>query len=102
MTLGPEFLTGVLGTCTVACGVSNFADAERILMTPSHGNNDQPNDDQSSIQQAADKHAGEILARRRESRARRAAALAAHPPPLTVKTEVTQAPLAPASAPPAA
>lgn len=61
------------------------------------------NNDQSSIQQAADRHAEEILARRRESRARRAAALTAHPQPLSIKTELTQVPLdaaaAPASAP---
>lgn len=47
--------------------------------------------DQSAIQQAAEKHAEEILARRQESRARRAAALAAHARPLTIRTEVTQA-----------
>src|ERR1035441_664276 len=57
------------------------------------------NSDQSSIQQAADQHAEEILARRRESRARRAAALAAHPQPLSIKTELTQVPLATAVAP---
>jgi len=57
------------------------------------------NNDQSSIQQAADQHAEEILARRRESRARRAAALAAHPQPLSIKTELTQVPLAAAVAP---
>ena len=57
------------------------------------------NNDQSSIQQAADKHAEEILARRRESRASRAAALAAHPQPLSLKTELTQVPLAAAVAP---
>lgn len=57
------------------------------------------NNDQSSIQQAADQHAEEILARRRESRARRAAALAAHPQPLSIKTELTQVPRAAAAAP---
>jgi hypothetical protein len=61
------------------------------------------NNDQSSIQQSADQHAEEILARRQESRARRAAALTAHPQPLSIKTELTQLPLdaaiAPASAP---
>ena len=61
------------------------------------------NSDQSSIQHAADQHAEEILARRRESRARRAAALTAHPQPLSIKTELTRVPLdaaaAPASAP---
>jgi len=50
------------------------------------------NDDQSSIQQAADQHAEEILARRRESRTRRAAALTAHPQPLSIKTELSQVP----------
>jgi hypothetical protein len=50
------------------------------------------NNDQSSIQQAADRHAEEILTRRRESRARRAAALTAHPQPLSIKTELTQVP----------
>jgi hypothetical protein len=57
------------------------------------------NSDQSSIQQAADQHAEEILARRRESRARREAALAAHPQPLSIKTELTRVPLAAAVAP---
>jgi hypothetical protein len=50
--------------------------------------------DQPSIQQAADQHAEEILERRRESRAKRAAALAAHPQPFSVTTELTQVPLA--------
>jgi hypothetical protein len=57
------------------------------------------NNDQSSIQRAADQHAEEIMARRRESRASRAAALAAHPQPLSIKTELTQVPLATAVAP---
>jgi hypothetical protein len=57
------------------------------------------NDDQSLIQQAADQHAEEILARRRESRASRDAALKAHPQPLSIKTELTQFPLAEAVAP---
>jgi hypothetical protein len=57
------------------------------------------NNDQSSIQQAADQHAEEILARRRESRARRAAALTAHPQPLSIKTELTHVPLAAAADP---
>jgi len=56
------------------------------------------NNDQSLIQQAADQHAEEILARRREGRARRAAALTAHPRPLSIKTELTQVPLDAASA----
>ena len=58
------------------------------------------NNEQSLIQQAADQHAEEILARRRESRARRDAALAAHPQPLSIKTELTRAPLAAAAAAP--
>jgi hypothetical protein len=57
------------------------------------------NNDRYSIQQAADQHAEEILARRRESRARRAAALAAHPQPFSIKTELTRVPLAAAAAP---
>jgi hypothetical protein len=59
------------------------------------------NNNQSTIQQAADQHAEEVLARRRESRASRASALAAHPRPLSIKTELTQVPLAaaPGSAP---
>jgi hypothetical protein len=52
------------------------------------------NNNQSTIQQAADQHAEEVLARRRESRASRASALAAHPRPLSIKTELTQVPLA--------
>jgi hypothetical protein len=57
------------------------------------------NNDESLIQQAADKHAEEILARRREGRATRAAALASHPQPFSIKTELTQVPLAAAVAP---
>jgi hypothetical protein len=52
-----------------------------------------PNDERPSVQEAADKHTDEILARRRESRARRAAALSSHRQPLTIKTELTQMPL---------
>ena len=63
-------------------------------MPSSPGNNDQP-----SIQQAADQHAEEILTRRRESRARRAAALALHPQPLSLKTELSQVPHAAAGVP---
>jgi len=63
-------------------------------MPPSPESNDQP-----SIQQAADQHAEEIMGRRREGRAKREAALAAHPQPLSIKTELTQAPLAAAVAP---
>jgi hypothetical protein len=69
-----------------------------ISMPPSPGNNDKP-----SIQQAAEQHAEEILARRRESRATRAAALAAHPEPLSIRTELARVPLtAAAAAPPIA
>ena len=57
------------------------------------------NNEQASIQQAADQHAEEILSRRREGRARRAAALAAHPQPLSIRIELTQAPLAAAVSP---
>lgn len=57
------------------------------------------NDDQSSFQRSADEHAEEILARRRESRARRAAALAAHPRPVTIKTELSQVSLDAAAVP---
>src|ERR1035438_743835 len=57
------------------------------------------NNDQSSIQQDADQHAEEILARRRESRARRAAALTAHPQPLSIKTELIQVPVDAATPP---
>jgi hypothetical protein len=57
------------------------------------------NNDQASIQQAAEQHAEEILARRRESRASRAAALASHPQPFSLRTELTRAPLAAAVAP---
>jgi len=57
------------------------------------------NNEQTSVQQAADQHAEEILSRRRESRAKRAAALAAHPRPLSIKTELTQVPRAAAAAP---
>jgi len=51
------------------------------------------NNDLSSIQLAADRHAEEILERRRQSRASRAAALAAHPQPLSIKTEISKVPL---------
>src|ERR1039458_2290985 len=57
------------------------------------------NNDQTSVQQAADQHAEEILSRRREGRATRAAALAAHPQPLSLKTELTKTPIAGAVAP---
>jgi hypothetical protein len=63
-------------------------------MPPTPENNDTP-----SIQQAADKHVAEILERRRVSRESRAAALAAHPQPLSLKTELTQSPLVAAATP---
>lgn len=63
-------------------------------MPPSPGNNDQ-----TPIQQAADQHAEEILARRVEGRAQRKAALAAHPQPFSIKTELTQVQPAAATAP---
>ncbi len=63
-------------------------------MAPSPGSNEQ-----TAIQKAAEQHADEILSRRREGRARRAAALAAHPQPLSIRTELTRAPLAAAVAP---
>jgi hypothetical protein len=47
------------------------------------------NNDNSSIQQAAKQHATEILNRRRAARATRAAALAAHREPISIKTELT-------------
>jgi len=51
------------------------------------------NSDPASVQQAADQHAEEILARRRASRALRAAAIKAHSQPISIKTELSQAPL---------
>src|ERR1039458_8825464 len=51
------------------------------------------NNDPSAVQQAADQHAEEILSRRREGRATRAAALAAHPQPFSIRTELTKAPI---------
>src|SRR5271169_2723062 len=57
------------------------------------------NNEPSAVQQAADQHADEILSRRREGRAKRAAALSAHPQPLSIRTEITQAPLTAAVAP---
>ena len=60
----------------------------------------------SPLQLAADQRADEILNRRREARATRAAALAEHPAPLSVKTEITRvsltAALTTAQAPPSA
>src|SRR5208282_4435113 len=52
------------------------------------------NNEQSAAQQAADQHADEILSRRKEGREKRAAALAAHPQPFSIRTELTKAPLA--------
>jgi hypothetical protein len=43
------------------------------------------NSDPASVQQAADQHAEEILARRRASRALRAAAIKAHSQPISIK-----------------
>jgi hypothetical protein len=64
------------------------------------------NNEKPSFQQAAEQHADEILARRRAARATRAAALAAHPEPITIKTELTRVRLTeaavPAAAPPTA
>jgi hypothetical protein len=45
--------------------------------------------DKFSIQQLAEQHVTEILARRRADQATRAAALSAHSSPLTVKTEIS-------------
>ncbi len=60
------------------------------------------NNDKPSIEQAAELHADEILARRREARATRAAALAAHPGPISIKTELSRAvPIGAQMAPPA-
>jgi hypothetical protein len=44
----------------------------------------------SSIQKAAESHVDEILARRERARATRAAALASHTEPISVKTELTR------------
>jgi hypothetical protein len=63
-------------------------------MPPPPENNDKP-----TIQQAAEQHAEEILARRRAERATRAAALAAHPEPISIKTELTRVRLTAAGAP---
>jgi hypothetical protein len=52
------------------------------------------NNDPTTVQQAADQHAEQILSRRREGRQKRAAALAAHPQPLSIRTELTKAPIA--------
>ncbi len=54
--------------------------------------------DGSSIQQAAERHAEEILARRGVARKTRAAALAAHPEPIFIKTELTRTRLTAAGA----
>jgi len=47
------------------------------------------NDDNSSIQQAVDDQASQIQARRAARRESRAAALAAHPSPISARTELT-------------
>src|SRR5271166_1112116 len=84
-------------------GVSTQSRLKHLLRTHLWGGFPMPpspeNNDRYLIQQAADQHAEEILARRRGSRSRRAAALAAHPQPLSIKTELTQVPLAAAAAP---
>lgn len=54
-------------------------------MAQSPESNDRP-----SIQQAAQKHAEEILARREVARATRKLALEKHPRPISIKTEVTR------------
>lgn len=51
------------------------------------------NNEQTAIEQAAQKHISVILERRKVSRATRAAALSAHPQPLTLKTQLTGVPL---------
>ena len=56
------------------------------------------NNNQASIQEAADQRAEEVLSRRREGRAKRAAALATHPRPLSLKTELIQGRVAEAMA----
>jgi hypothetical protein len=62
-------------------------------------------DNKSQVQLAAEQHADEILARRREARATRAAYLAKHPQPISIKTELTRVRLSEdvtgAAAPPA-
>lgn len=55
--------------------------------------------DRASIEQAAEQHADAVLARRKEGREKRAAALASHPAPFSIKTELRQTPLAEAAAP---
>lgn len=56
------------------------------------------NNNPTSPEQAADQHVDEILSRRQERRASRAAALAAHPQPLNIRTELTRVPLVAAAA----
>lgn len=48
------------------------------------------NNDKSPIQQAAERHAEEIIARRQAARASRAAALTAHPGRISIKAEITR------------
>lgn len=48
------------------------------------------NDNNAALQQAAAQHADEIIARRRAGRESRAAALAAHRQPISIKTELTR------------
>jgi hypothetical protein len=59
-------------------------------MPPTPEHDEQPSIEQ--IQQSVDQHVEEILTRRRASRASRAAALAAHAQPLSVRTEITRTP----------
>jgi hypothetical protein len=58
--------------------------------------------DNPSIQEAAEQHVQEILGRRRAARATRAAALAAHPEPISIKTELTRVRFTATGAPAAA
>lgn len=54
-------------------------------MPSSNENNDKP-----TIQQIAERHAEEIMNRRRSAREARAAALKSHPEPITVKTQLSR------------
>jgi hypothetical protein len=68
-------------------------------MPPSAENDDESSIQQAAIQQAAEQRAGEVMGRRQAARASRAAALALHPEPLSIKTELTQVRLTEAAAP---
>jgi len=52
--------------------------------------NSSEKDYRSSIQKTAESHVDEILARRERARATRAAALASHAEPISIKTELTR------------